>query len=512
LSGIINRVEGWVNQLRALAGHRWVLWALVGLGILRAVVGLLGYPPAHGADSTAYFLYAEYLGGVHELSGITEVVPILYPLLIRLTYGLFDSIGLLLVIQFVMSVLIAPLYYDALKKIDPLLALGIGLLVVLDFQTSPLFNFVSTEPLYIFLLALAFNLFMRTLAPQGVTAKGLIAAGVVVFLLMSTRAVAQFIIIPLGVVLFIQTRNWRRVGWLVGSFAALLLAYTLLTQVAFSRNESLSNSSYMLSGIVTQNAEWLSGENGAASAEVFALLDSCENNSPGNAPACYIAAYGSTDGMVPLFINAAIETIQANLGPYLQRFWENLNYYLSLSGQQLGFDELVPSAAQCSTLDAQLAATGPEDYTRLAGFWGFYDYIEAHFDDFHAMYAKMKTALCPMYEHSPAARSIVDTISFRYRSLSRPNPMLWYAAVFSLTLLIPLIRKKYLGVVLTSGVFLFNHALISAVITNSQPRYVVVTNPFRAILLTVLIFSLIRLFWWGVRRVTGSNAPADESV
>lgn len=514
MSEVVKRVEGWVSQLSALASHPWVIWLLVILGVLRAVFGLLAYPAAHGADSTAYFLYAEYLGGVHALSGITEVVPILYPLLIRLTYGMFDSIGLLLVIQFIMSIAIAPLYYDALRRVDGLFALAIGLLVVFDFQLSPLFNFISTEPLYIFLLALAFNLFMRIIDPQHMPTKWTVFwTAFTLFLLLSTRAVAQFIIIPLALVFFIQKRSWGRLGVLLGSFGLIFLAYTLFTQVAFPKNDSLGNSSYMVSNIIARNDQMLSPEHGPASAEVFALMESCEGGTMGFIPSCYIERYGSTEGMVILFIKATVEMVQANFIPYLTVFWENLNYYLSLSGQQLGFDELIPSQAQCDGLDAQLAVfTSADDYMKLPGFWGFYDYIETHFDTFHQMYVRMKHALCPTYEHSPEARSVVDYVAFRYRSLSRPNPMLWYGAVFGLSLLVPALRKKYLGVVLTSGAFLFNHALISAIIVNSQPRYVVVTNPFRAILLTALVFMVVSLFWQIITWRQGRKADPENAM
>jgi hypothetical protein len=105
----------------------------------------------------------------------------------------------------------------------------------------------------------------------------------------------------------------------------------------------------------------------------------------------------------------------------------------------------------------------------------------------------MRTAMCPPWPDSPALREAVDYISFRYRSLGRPNPIPWYIAVVALTLIVPWIRRQYLGLILAASIYLFNHALISAVIDNVQPRYVMVTNPFRALLLLALLYFIARL-------------------
>ena len=106
-------------------------------------------------------------------------------------------------------------------------------------------------------------------------------------------------------------------------------------------------------------------------------------------------------------------------------------------------------------------------------------------------------SLCPPLPHVPQFRSAVDFLSWRYRSLGRPQPYLWYGALVALVLLLPWARR-YAVPVAASGVVLLYHALISAVIANVQPRYVVVVNPMRAILLCTLIYLVLRLAGYAV--------------
>ncbi|MBZ0309600.1 MAG: hypothetical protein K8I82_26285, partial [Anaerolineae bacterium] len=60
-----------------------------------------------------------------------------------------------------------------------------------------------------------------------------------------------------------------------------------------------------------------------------------------------------------------------------------------------------------------------------------------------------------------------------------------------LVLVVPWARRYWLPF-LTAMAFLFNHALASAVLNNVQPRYVVVVNPFRAILLVLLVYLVVK--------------------
>jgi hypothetical protein len=81
---------GPLDSLSRIATQRWVIGLLLVLGLGRALLSLLAYPPAHGADSLAYFFYAERLYGL-DLPGLGQVVPPLYPILILISYKWLGS-------------------------------------------------------------------------------------------------------------------------------------------------------------------------------------------------------------------------------------------------------------------------------------------------------------------------------------------------------------------------------------------------------------------------------------
>ena len=58
--------------------------------------------------------------------------------------------------------------------------------------------------------------------------------------------------------------------------------------------------------------------------------------------------------------------------------------------------------------------------------------------------------------------------------------------------------RRYLFPVLLAGAILANHAAISAVVLNVQPRYIAVVNSYKGFLVVVLLFFVgvfvIRLF------------------
>jgi hypothetical protein len=57
-------------------------------------------------------------------------------------------------------------------------------------------------------------------------------------------------------------------------------------------------------------------------------------------------------------------------------------------------------------------------------------------------------------------------------------------------LAIPWARRRCLFPVLLAGAILANHAAISAVVLNVQPRYIAVTNPYKGFLLLALLYIL----------------------
>ncbi len=462
-----------------LVAARWTLALLFALGLARGIVSLLAYPPAHGADSLAYFFYAERLAGL-DIPNLAQLTPPLYPILILLSYKWLGSAYVLVIVQLLMSAAIVPLYFDAVRQVDGRLALAVGLVVLFDFQTAVMFNFLSTEPLYLFLLALSFDLFMRSVQ-TGAAYRLNGAAGISVALLQYTRAVARFIMLPLLLLHLWRGRSGRRTLIFAGGFAVSLLVYSLFSQALFKQVEGISSSSYMITGIAAKNLDWLRPENGPATVEFSDLVDACQTMR-GDLYACYNAIHGSTDGLLQLLVGVTVETVRANIVPYVMTVGGNLNSFLRLSGQQLGIDPETPSAVQCADPNGRVNSLTVED-TYKAGWgwaWGMRNYIDNNFEEFRATLRPMLTALCPPWPDSPALRQVVDSLSFRYRSLGRPTPLPWYAAVVLLALIVPWIRRRYLTLVLAASVYLFNHALISAVIDNVQPRYVMVTNPYRA--------------------------------
>ena len=193
------------ERLYQAAASRWMLWLLFALGLGRGIVSLLAYPPAHGADSLAYFFYAERLAGL-DIPNLAQLTPPLYPILILISYKWLGSIYFLVIAQLLMSAAIVPLYYDAVQRVDARLALLFALVVLMDFQVAVMFNFISTEPLYLFLLALSFNLFMRVAHRESSYWLNNIT-GITLALLQFTRAVARFIILPLALLHLWHTRT-----------------------------------------------------------------------------------------------------------------------------------------------------------------------------------------------------------------------------------------------------------------------------------------------------------------
>lgn len=490
--------ERWSERVNRWCRWRWLPLVLFVLGLLRGLAALLAYPPAHVQDSFVYLFYAQRLGGA-DIPGLGELVPPLYPLMLLVTYVWFDSLYLQIIVQWLMSAALAPLYYAALRPLNPVMALLVAGVVLFDFQTATAFNFIATEPLYIFLLAVAFFLFMRQRPSQGIPWAGDFAAGGVVVLLMLTRAVARLLFVPLAILFALKTRSLRRTGALIGGYGGVFLLFTLLSLSSGGENAGAGSSNYMLLGVLLRHPEWVSAENGANSAEYLEIQQDCQDL----IQRCYEARHGTIEGLGSLITGAAIETIRAQPFAFIELLWRDTDNFLGLSAQQLGIDEDTPAAAQCRNLES-LDALTPEQARFFSWSWGMEQYIAERFDDFKAAYIEMRHALCPPTPASPVMRDVVDWLMFRYRSLGRPDAYLWYGALVVLTLVWHRARR-YWYVLLVSLAILLNHALISALLSNIQPRYVLVTNPFRALLLVLLGFVVLdiglhSLDWFLARR------------
>ena len=96
---------------------------------------------------------------------------------------------------------------------------------------------------------------------------------------------------------------------------------------------------------------------------------------------------------------------------------------------------------------------------------------------------------------------IVHLISFLDSGIGREK-----AALAVAVLAIPWARR-YLIPVLLAGAILANHAAASAVVLNVQPRYIAVANPYKGVLLLVLVYVVGRtaarvIDAWLARRAT----------
>lgn len=510
----VSRLQLLYQRAQRIAVAPVMLWLLVGAGLLRGLLLWLAYPPAHVGDSAAYFLYQAFLRGQLDLPAITLVAPPGYPLFLLLTYGLFGSAWVTLGVQFVMGALLAPIYYLALKPIQPLLALTAAVIILGDVQTGVVFNFTATEPLYMFVLALCFWLFLRQTLPKNATAdlRRDAALGAALVLPLLVRAVARYLIVPLALVFWLRTgtrtkpRSWLRTGALLAGFGLVFGLSSLLFRPA-GQAVAARSSDYMLLGLLNSYPERVQPQHGSASARFLAIRDSCNTPRTMN---CLEAAEGGIDGALTLITNAVIETIQADLPGFALEVIRGLDDFLSLTGQQLGIDPELPSTLQCADPDAVLAAiNGRVLSTHTSWGWVLEDFSDAAIAELHTVLRPMVWSLCPPFPHSDTARAVVDFLAFRYRSLGRPNALMWYAALLVLTTLVAPLRRRYLTLVLLGLSYLLNHALLSALIDNIQPRYVVVINPQRAILLTVLVFALVEallLVWrWAGQRLKSSN-------
>lgn len=482
-------LAGFAQRVSILCSHPALPWALLILGSVRGVILLLAYPPAHGADSLAYFAYAEHLAGYH-IPLISEVVPPLYPALIFLSHKVLGSIYWLIGVQFVMGASLAPVYYLALKRYNPALALVVALIVLGDVQTGVVFNFTSTEPLYIFLLAITFSLLLRQMDAVRRASPADALSGALLGLLMLTRAVARFLIVPLTVIFWLRTHSIRRSLLMVAGFAAVFALNALITTLIVGEVEGVSASNYAAVN-VARGGEGVRivPENGPNSARYLEIRAACEDK----IYVCLEDAAGSWGAAMSIVTGMTLETVAANWQAYLARTWDKTLDFLSLSGQQLGTDPGTPGAIQCADPDRYLNAIDREYLHRTTWAWTIPDMSEEGLAVFRERFRPAYWAMCPALPDSPVLRQVVDAIAFRYRSLGRPQPHLWYGALAVLVLVVPWVRRRYLSVTLTAGVILLNHALISAVIANVQPRYVVVVNPMRVLLLSLLVYIVLKM-------------------
>jgi hypothetical protein len=497
------------HRLRLIYNSRYTPWLLLVLGVIRVAVFVVAYPPAHGADSTDYFLYAAQFKGL-DAPIVFELIYPLYPLLIYLAYYVLGSIYWLIGLQLVLSALQGVIFYWGLRLYSPALGFVVALMVLGDAQTGILYNFTSTEPLYMFLLNLAFCLYLVQLKRRADRRiqRGDILLGVTLALVLLMRPVGRYLIVPFGVLFLLGTRSWWRTAVVVVSYGAMLVVSLIFNQIVFDQLELNGGGTFML-GRPLNKSGLLEADNGPASLRLIELQAACPEG--GGRNRCYVEQMGSWPAVRKLYASAYQEMLKKRGPDFAKQVANEFTDFLRLPGLQYRGGD-TPSDVQCADVNAK-TDRDTQDYAEKSML--LYGASVATYDDLHSIIYGVSSAMCPPWPSNDTVTSVVNQLAVRYKSLARPHPYLWYGALGVLVLLIPWARRLYLFPVLLAGAVLANHALISAVVLNVQPRYIAVTNPYKGFLLVMLVYiiGMVVFRWvdtWLARR-TGA-ARQDEAV
>jgi hypothetical protein len=485
-----HRLNKIITTIQSISSNRFIFLILLLLSVVRNIILILAYPPARGADSILYYLFAERLNGLN-IPVVGEIAYPLYPIFILVSYNWLGSLYILIGVQFIMSSFIAPIYYSLLKSYSSSLALLASLIIIGDMQLGIMFNFVSTEPPYIFLMALLLYIYLKNADNiLHLSIPGSISSGVLLCLLLLTRSVGRYLIVPFALLMFVRTRRIRESLMLVVGFVLTIVVYSIVIGSRLGSIEGLQAGNYMVGTVLFERPEWVSPANGAASVQWLAVRDVCPRNI--QFLACIQTQLGSWDAGSNLMQAAAFETMRAEPLRYVGEVIQQTQEFLALLAFSYGVDEGSPATLQCYDLGAKLAAMSDEEllvstHSQATGLQS-----SGNFSQFRPRLESFLKALCPAPEHSESLKNMVDDLSFRYRSLGRPQPFIWYGLLFVLVVAIPWARRYWMLVAALSTV-LFNHALASALIFNVQPRYVAIINPMRAILLSTLLYIIMKL-------------------
>jgi len=476
----------WNRRIKIIYASKYTVWLLFAIGIIRAVVFLVAYPPAHGADSADYFLYAAQFEGL-DAPIVFELIYPLYPLLIYLTHYWLGSIYILIGWQLLLSSVQGVIFYMGLRLYSPLLAFLAALMVLGDAQTGILYNFTSTEPLYMFALSLSFSYFLVRLKRQPKTSLSLADAGLgaLLALVLLARPVGRYLIVPFGLLFWLGTRSWRRTGVVVTGFAILLVIVMGFNQLVFNHFELNGGGNFMLVRPLVRSG-LLEPANGPASARLVAMQATCDEGE--NISRCLVTLTGDWPAVRQLYTEAYMEMIRAHPVDFGKQVFDAFHLYLRQTGLQYK-GEITPSDVQCADIEGKVAR---DTQSYLEQDWLLYGTSDLTPDTLRPILRDIAEAMCPPLPDNDAVRSVIDQLAFRYRSLSRPRPFLWYALVVLAVVLIPWARPL-MPVVFISGAIVANHAAISAVVLNVQPRYIAIVNPYKGVLLLVLLYVAGRL-------------------
>lgn len=499
------RLQG---QLRFIYDSRFTIGLLLFLGILRVIVFVVAYPPAHGADSGDYFLYAAQFEGL-DAPMVFELIYPLYPLLIYLAHYVLGSIYWLIGLQLLMSALQGAVFYVGIRPHSPALGFVAALMVIGDAQTGILYNFTSTEPLYMFLLSLAFALFLIQIKRDRRSWAGDVALGITLLLVLLMRPVGRYLLAPFGVLFLLATRSWWRTAAVAAGYGAVLVLAMIFNRIVFDQFELNGGGTFMLSRPLVLSG-LLEADNGPASARVVELREICPQGKERNR--CFLDQEGSWAALRKLNADAYQEMLQEHSREFAERVVDEFTKFLRLPGLQYS-GPIKPSDVQCTDIDATVDRETQQYLEEDTLLYGTPDLT---YDRLRTILYDIKMAMCPPWPDDDTVSRVVDQVALHYRSVARPHPYQWYGALGLTVLAIPWARRRWLFPVLLAGAILANHAAISAVVLNVQPRYIAVTNPYKGFLLLALLYILglltLRLVdeWLARRNRTGRDVkPGD---
>lgn len=481
----------WERIMAWMTTSRYIVPFLFFLGLLRTGFAFLAYAPADGADGMKYYLYSAYISGIPLHYLVSELSP-LYPYFLYIHRYILGNFDLILVTQFLMSASLGVIYYLAIRRYHALLAFIIALVIIGDMQTALNFNFTATEPLYIFLLATTFALSMQLRRDMPIR-QGLIFAtltGLSVALLTQTRTVATAIIVPVVILATIQTWRWQHVlGLLAGYGATSLLFMGLLTSNGVGQDGNANqimffNYFYQAGTLSTEDID-----ESSSTYELQQLMDTCDETAASSTTLfdCMQEELGGQAEVNAVLQQAYLESAVEQFSSFVGLIYNNVTSYLKMSGHQFFEQDGIPANAQCEDITARHERTIDFFNTLWAGI----EQTETEINALAETSWDFTQQMCPPSKTIPEFQRIAWYISLRYRSISRPNPYLWYGLLIALIFVVPRMRKLWYPIFMAGGLLAY-HALISAIVINVQPRYVVVTNPFKIILVVSLIVLLIQ--------------------
>jgi len=477
-----------LSLYRWMFDSRWTILMLLLIGLLRGIVFLVSYAPADGADGADYYLYAAYIAG-EELPNRAANVSPMYPLFIYLNYYVLGNFNLIIVSQFLMSLALGLIMYLGLRRYNAALAVLVALVVLGDAQVGILFNFASTEPLYIFFLSIMYAL-ATGISPAGQRKTwGLwsVLLGILLAVLRETRTVARFLFVPVIALFALYTRRWQPILQAVVGFGFTLLFIGFIFQTTEVAQTSTVNRAMYARPLFQYGL--LDPTLGPNSERLDELRQHCRQTQPGQSLyTCLIAQLGDEQDVQALYESAYQETLRANPNALLRKAAEAFHRFLLMSGQQYEGSP-TPAIVQCDGLEAR---SERHLDTLMNRQWSDLELTAQQVAALRTVTFDFVQQMCPPWYESEAARRVTDYLGFRYRSLSRPAPFIWHSVTLLLIILIPWARRYWYPFLLAGAIWVY-HAAVSAAVVNVQPRYVAVTNPMRAILIVMLLFIIGQL-------------------